>query len=52
MAVLRRFHDHLEVGGVVVIDIQPLSALAVSGEDRRQWTAANGDLLTLEGRTR
>jgi hypothetical protein len=50
MAVLRRFHDHLEVGGVVVIDIQPLSALAASGEDRRQWTAANGDLLTLEGR--
>lgn len=50
MAVLRRFHDHLEVGGVVVLDIQPLWFLGTSGEDRRQWTAANGDLLTLEGR--
>jgi SAM-dependent methyltransferase len=49
MAVLRRFHDHLAVGGVLVLDIQPLSFLAGSGEDRRQWTAANGDLLTLEG---
>jgi SAM-dependent methyltransferase len=53
MAVLRRFHDHLIPGGRVVLDIQPLSSLAVTGEDRRQWTADNGDLLTIEGvRTR
>ncbi len=49
MAVLRRFRDHLVVGGVVVLDIQPLRFLDPAGEDRRQWTAANGDLLTLEG---
>jgi SAM-dependent methyltransferase len=49
MAVLRRFHDHLAVGGVVVLDIQPMGFLAATGDDRRQWTAANGDLLTLEG---
>jgi len=53
MAVLHRFHEHLAPGGIVVLDIQPISFLAGSGEDRRQWTAENGDLLTLEGvRTR
>lgn len=46
--VLRRFHQHLAPGGVVVLDIQTLSFLAATGEDRRQWTAENGDLLTLE----
>lgn len=50
MAVLRRFRDHLVVGGVVVLDIQMLRFLDPSGEDRRQWTAANGDLLTVEGK--
>ncbi|HEY2179289.1 MAG TPA: class I SAM-dependent methyltransferase, partial [Caulobacteraceae bacterium] len=50
MAVLRRFHASLTPGGLVVLDIQPLAPLAASGEDRRQWTAGNGDLLTLEGK--
>ena len=50
LAVLRRFADHMIVGGLLVLDIQPLSFLAASGEDRRQWTAPNGDLLTAEGR--
>lgn len=50
LAVLRRFRDHLEVGGLLVLDIQPLSLLAHRGEDRRKWTAANGDLLTIEGK--
>jgi hypothetical protein len=49
MAVLRRFHDHLAPGGIVVLDIQGLGFLGSSGADRRQWTAPNGDLLTLEG---
>jgi SAM-dependent methyltransferase len=49
MAVLRRFHDHLTVGGVLVLDIQPLSFMGMDGVDRRRWTAENGDLLTLEG---
>ena len=53
MAVLRRFHDALLPGGIVVLDIQPLSFLVPRGEDRRQWTADNGDLLTIDGvRTR
>jgi SAM-dependent methyltransferase len=49
MAVLRRFHDCLLPGGVVVLDIEPLSSLAGRDEDRRQWTADNGDLLTIDG---
>jgi len=48
-SVLRRFRDHLEPGGVVVLDIQPLSFLANTKDDRRRWTAPNGDLLTVEG---
>ncbi|HEY0649293.1 class I SAM-dependent methyltransferase [Phenylobacterium sp.] len=50
MDVLRRFHAHLEPGGVVVLDIQGLNFLASTGaKDRRRWTAPDGDLLTLEG---
>ena len=53
MAVLRRFHDALEPGGVLVLDIQGLSSLASQVDDRRRWTTPNGDLLTLVGvRTR
>lgn len=50
LAVLRRFRDHLTAKGLLVLDIQPLSFLAASGEDRRHWTATNGDLLTAEGK--
>jgi SAM-dependent methyltransferase len=50
MAVLRRFRDSLVVGGIVVLDIQPVRFLDPAGEDRRQWSAPNGDLLTLEGK--
>src|SRR5580700_5216019 len=46
MAVLRRFHAHLAPGGVVILDMDLLAALADRGEDRRSWTAENGDLLT------
>jgi SAM-dependent methyltransferase len=50
VGVLRRFHDHLEPGGVLVIDLQGLNFLAsTQAKDRRRWTAPNGDLLTLEG---
>jgi len=48
-SVLRRFRDALEPGGIVVLDIQPLSFLADTRDDRRRWTAENGDLLTVEG---
>ncbi len=49
MAVLRRFHDCLEPGGVLVLDIQGLNFLAGGGPDRRRWTAPGGDVLTCEG---
>lgn len=48
-AALRRFRDHLEPGGIVVLDIQSLAFLADTSADRRRWTAPDGDLLTLEG---
>jgi SAM-dependent methyltransferase len=49
IGALRRFYDHLAPGGIVLIDNQPLFPLSQKGEDRRAWTADNGDLLTLEG---
>ena len=39
MAVLRRFHHHLEPGGVLVLDLQGLNFLAAPVQDRRRWTA-------------
>lgn len=48
-SVLRRFRDALEPGGIVVLDMQSLSFLADTRDDRRRWTAENGDLLTVEG---
>ena len=49
VAVLRRFHAHLEPEGVLVLDIEGLNALTPPPADRRRWTAPNGDLLTCEG---
>ena len=49
LGVLGRFRDHLRVGGLLMLDIQPLSAMAGAGGDRRSWTAGNGDLLTVMG---
>lgn len=48
-AALERFRAHLEPGGRLIVDVQPLSFLASQRDDRRRWTAANGDLLTIEG---
>ncbi|MBL8774046.1 MAG: class I SAM-dependent methyltransferase [Phenylobacterium sp.] len=48
-AVLRRFFDHLEPGGILVVDQQGLNVLAGQGQDRRRWTAPSGDVLTCEG---
>jgi SAM-dependent methyltransferase len=50
MAVLRRFHAHLAPGGLLILDMDLLAALADRGEDRRSWIAENGDLLTVEGK--
>jgi SAM-dependent methyltransferase len=50
MAVLGRFRDHLADGGLLIVDIQSLAFLANTRDDRRSWTAANGDLLTVEGK--
>lgn len=49
MDVLQRFRDHLEPGGVLVLDIQGLAFLASTARDRRRWTTPDGDLLTLDG---
>jgi len=49
LAVLGRFREHLEPGGVLVIDLQGLNFLIGGQPDRRRWTAPNGDLLTCEG---
>lgn len=49
LAVLKRFHGALEPGGLLLLDLQPLSMLARPIQDRRQWTTPEGDLLTLEG---
>lgn len=49
MAVLRRFRDHLAPGSLLVLDLQSLSTIAETSDDRRSWTAENGDLLTVHG---
>ena len=49
LAVLRRFHAALEPGGLLMLDLQPLSILSRPIQDRRSWTTPDGDLLTLEG---
>jgi len=48
-AALRRFRDALEPGGLLVVDIMGLAALASEAEDRRRWTTAEGDLITIHG---
>jgi SAM-dependent methyltransferase len=49
LAVLRRFYAHLAPGGILIIDVPALQALAAVADDRRRWTTPSGDLLTLEG---
>jgi SAM-dependent methyltransferase len=49
-AVLKRFHAHLAPGGLLILDVEPIRALTASGESRRSWTAANGDLITADTR--
>lgn len=49
ISVLKRFHVHLEPGGLLLIDIPLLGSLARDKDDRRQWLSPSGDLLTLEG---
>ena len=49
-AVLARFADYLAPGGLLMLDVQPISALAPGGQSRRSWTAENGDLMVCETR--
>ena len=49
LAALRRFHHHLQPGGRLLVDIQPLAFLASQSVDRRRWTNAAGEQLTCEG---
>lgn len=52
LAVLRRFHDVLRPGGLLLIDIPPPAGFwtgsAGSPDAIRTWTAENGDLLRFE----
>lgn len=47
LAALARFRDHLAPGGLLLLDIPPLSFFEAPGAPRA-WTAANGDLLRHE----
>lgn len=49
-AVLRRFHDALGPGGLLLIDLPPLGFLTDSMAAVRTWTAADGSLLRLTSR--
>lgn len=49
LAVLKRFHAALAPGGLLMVDLQPLSMLGRPIQDRRSWTTPDGDLLTCEG---
>lgn len=48
LGVLRRLREHLEPGGLLMIDIPVLGAMWTDAHAIRTWTAANGDLLRLE----
>ena len=50
LAVLRRFHNHLEQGGRLIIDLTLLGGLRSRGDDIRSWNAPDGDLLTAHGK--
>nr|WP_313040237.1 class I SAM-dependent methyltransferase [Brevundimonas diminuta] len=47
LAALKRFHDHLQPGGRLILDLDPVSAVLAPPGPTRRWTDANGDLLTL-----
>jgi SAM-dependent methyltransferase len=49
LAVLRRFRSHLRPGGRLALDLPSLGTMANVSDDRRSWTAENGDLLTVHG---
>ena len=46
LAVLRRFHDHLEAGGRLLLDLESLGGF-FDDAGMRSWTTADGDVLTL-----
>lgn len=46
LAVLKRFRQHLRPGGLLLIDLPPMSFFEVKAQPRR-WTAENGDQLTM-----
>jgi len=46
LAVLRRFHAHLEPGGRLILDLESIGGFFVDS-GVRSWTTAEGDVLTL-----
>lgn len=43
LAVLRRFHDHLEAGGRLILDLDPISWFFEDSGSGRSWTTAGDD---------
>jgi SAM-dependent methyltransferase len=46
LAALRRFHDHLEAGGRLILDLESLNGF-FDDAGVRSWATADGDVLTL-----
>ncbi|MCO7554621.1 class I SAM-dependent methyltransferase [Metapseudomonas otitidis] len=47
MAVLKRFWNHLQPGGRLIIDIDPIESIIGEAQAARSWTVNGSNLLTL-----
>lgn len=47
MSVLRRFRDHLQPGGRLIMDIDPIESIVAETSSARSWAVGGDGLLTL-----
>lgn len=47
VAVLRRFWEHLQPGGRLILDIDPIESVISEAMPARRWPVEGGDLLTM-----
>ncbi|MFI7866760.1 class I SAM-dependent methyltransferase [Ectopseudomonas khazarica] len=47
MTVLKRFWDHLQPGGRLILDVDPIQGIIGEGSSARSWEVTGSDLLTL-----
>lgn len=47
MSLLRRFRDHLQPGGRLIMDIDPIESIVAETSSARSWTVGGDGLLTL-----